>query len=131
MPFIPISSLSHCVVLQRSAASTFRGGGGAKACDVVGATEACSCIGGAIGERVCGDDMTFGRCGPCAEADATAAPFVGNCHRCGSRPIFLVCSEEVQRVTAAAPAFSETRSWTAERWHNVAPLVSVGSPTAA
>jgi hypothetical protein len=38
---------------------------GATACDAVSTTEPCYCDSGAMGERVCGEDMVFGPCLDC------------------------------------------------------------------
>ena len=74
------------------------GGGAAKACDVVGATESCRCPGGQMGERVCGDDMTFGACLGCPEPQPTV-PDDGKCYRClNDDPWAVECSETVDRT---------------------------------
>jgi sulfatase modifying factor 1 len=80
------------------ACSGSSGGSAAKACDVVGATEACTCFGGLMGERVCGDDMTFGGCLGCPEPQPTV-PDDGKCYRClNDDPWAVECSEIVDRT---------------------------------
>ena len=69
------------------------GGDGAatNACDVVGTSEACSCAGGGMGMRACGDDMTFGACLGCPDVDP-AMVFDGRCFRClDDDPYAVVC----------------------------------------
>ncbi len=81
-------------LLVACSGSSGGGGGAAKACDVVGATESCSCPGGAMGERVCGDDMAFGGCLGCPDVDA-AMPFDGRCFRClDDDPYALLCGPD-------------------------------------
>ena len=81
-----------------SVACSGGGSGAAKACEVVGSTEACSCIGGAMGERVCGSDMTFGVCLGCPDPQPTV-PDDGKCYRClNDDPWAVECSETADRT---------------------------------
>ena len=64
-------------------------------CDVLGEIEACSCAGGAMGQRYCGHDMTWRACDWC-DAPPRFGPDDGQCYRClndASGPV--ECSETV------------------------------------
>ena len=70
------------------------GGSAPESCEVAGMAEACDCIGGAMGERLCGEDLVFGACIGCPDTDPNA-PVDDRCFRClDADPFALLCGSD-------------------------------------
>ena len=88
---LPLIVVSLTLCISVTGCSNDDGTSANRTCTSAGLAEPCSCIGGTVGERICGDDMMFGPCSNCQQADDNP-PVDDRCFLClDSEPYASLC----------------------------------------